>query len=90
MSTGIVHRQTPEEEELARKLAELAVLEAELAERELELATSLGELHLFERRYMRVVGARYATIEGAHHATPMMKPAALIPSVLSFLDAARP
>lgn len=42
------------------------------------------------RELSMLIGARYATIEGAHHATPMMRPAALIPSVLSFLNAARP
>lgn len=63
MSTEIVQRQTPEEEELARKLAELAALETELAERELDLATLVSELHLFERRYLHVVGARYAKLD---------------------------
>ena len=35
------------------------------------------------------VRARYESIEGAHHATPMMKPAALVPSIVSFLGEAR-
>jgi len=63
MSTGIVHRQTPEEEELARKRAELDALEAELAERELDLATLLSELHRFDLHYLHVVGARYAELD---------------------------
>lgn len=42
------------------------------------------------RELSTLVGARHVTIEGAHHATPMMKPAALIPAVESFLSAALP
>lgn len=63
MPTEVVRSRTPEEDELERKLAELALLEAELAQRELDLATLLGELHLFERRYLRVVGVRYAQLD---------------------------
>lgn len=63
MPTEIVRSQTPEEEELAKKLAELDALQAELAERELDLATLLGELHLFERRYLREVGVKYAELD---------------------------
>lgn len=61
--TDIVRRQTPEEEELARKLADLATLETQLADRELDLATLLSELHVFERRYLRAVGVRYAELD---------------------------
>lgn len=32
------------------------------------------------------IDARHTTVEGAHHATPMMKPAALKPSIVSFLS----
>lgn len=63
MSTEIVRSQTPEEEELARKLAELATLETELADRELYLATLFSELHVFERRYLHIVGVRYAELD---------------------------
>ncbi len=63
MSTEMVRSQTPEEEELARKLAELAALETELADRELYLATLLSALHIFERRYLHIVGVRYAELD---------------------------
>lgn len=42
------------------------------------------------RELSSLIGARHETIEGAHHATPMMRPAALIPSVASFLSATHP
>lgn len=42
------------------------------------------------RELSSLTGASHATVDGAHHATPMMKPSALIPSVLPFLSAARP
>ena len=63
MESAITRRQTPEEQELDKKLTELAALEAELAERELELATTQAELHSFEREYLRVVGIRYTELD---------------------------
>src|SRR5437867_4077436 len=66
MSTRIVRSQTPEEDELANKLAELSELEMELAERELQLATLTSELHSFEQRYLQIVGARYAQLDELH------------------------
>ena len=63
MSTDLVRLLTPEERELARKQAELAALEARLAERELEFATLQAELGSFERRYLAIVGARYADLD---------------------------
>ncbi len=53
----------PEEQELARKLAEQASLEAELAERELRAASLRAELGAFERRYLHFVGSRYAELD---------------------------
>lgn len=53
----------PEEQELARKLQEQAALEAELAERELRAASLRAELAAFERRYLHVVGSRYAELD---------------------------
>ena len=54
---------SPEDEELRRKQAELEDLQSELAESELELATLRSELIAFERRYLEVVGSRYAELD---------------------------
>jgi hypothetical protein len=53
----------PEERELARKLAEQATLETELAEREFRSANLRAELGAFERRYLHFVGLRYAELD---------------------------
>lgn len=63
MESAITRRQTPEEQELDKKLAELTALEAELAESELDLATLQAELHAFEQEYLRVVGIRYTEFD---------------------------
>jgi DnaJ-domain-containing protein 1 len=63
MSSKLVRKLTPEEEELARKQAELEHVETELAQRELELATLHGELHSFERQYQQVIGMRYLELD---------------------------
>ncbi len=54
---------TPEEEELARKKQVLTDLEAQLANRELELASFRADLLHFERRYLETVGRRYAILD---------------------------
>ena len=54
---------SPEEEELKLKRRDLAQLEQDLAEKELGLSTLKGELHLFERRYQVVVGAKYTELD---------------------------
>jgi hypothetical protein len=54
---------TPEAEELERKKAHLAGLEAQLADRELELASLLADLVQFEKRYLQTVGRRYAMLD---------------------------
>ncbi|MGO2931888.1 alpha/beta fold hydrolase [Microbacterium sp.] len=41
------------------------------------------------RELAALTDAGHETIDGAHHATPMMKPAALIPALRSFLSAAQ-
>ncbi len=53
----------PEEEELGHKRARLAELEAQLADRELELASCLAELHHFEKHYLQTVGRRYVLLD---------------------------
>ena len=63
MDYEIVHKLTPEQEELEKKKAELAALETELAEKELHLATFQAELNAFEKEYMRVIGVRYTELD---------------------------
>jgi hypothetical protein len=50
MKSVITRRLSPEEEELARKRDELALLQGELADRELNLANLRVELSTFEGR----------------------------------------
>ena len=54
---------TPEEEELRRKKISLAELEAQLADRELELASCRADLNHFEKQYLQTVGRRYAILD---------------------------
>lgn len=60
---SIVRSESPEERELVRKRAELAALEAVLAEEELRLTTERVEVFLFERRHMRQLAAKYAELD---------------------------
>lgn len=53
----------PEEQELELKRARLAVLEAELVEREEEVATLNVQLGIFAEHYRRLVGVRYAELD---------------------------
>lgn len=53
----------PEDEELARKKANLVGLEAQLADRELELASLLADLVHFEKCYLQTIGRRYAMLD---------------------------
>jgi hypothetical protein len=55
--------QKPEDQELARKLAEQAATEGELADRELRVANLRAELTAFERRYLHFIGTRYAELD---------------------------
>ena len=63
MDKGIIHKLTPEQEELEKKKSELATLETELAEKELDLATFQAELNAFEKEYMRIIGVRYTELD---------------------------
>ena len=63
MTTRITQIKAPEARELEKKRAELATLEARLAERELDLATLQAELHSFEGTYLRTVGSRLAELD---------------------------
>src|SRR6266849_1892277 len=61
--TSIIRTQTPEERELAAKNADLAALNIQLAQRELDLTTLRVELHAFEQQYLRIVGVKFAEID---------------------------
>ena len=63
MASEIIRNRTPEERELEKKKAEFASLEAELIQRELDLATLRAELRDFESRYLRTVGVLYAELD---------------------------
>ena len=58
-----VRIQSPEERELDLKRNELAKLEADLVEQELQLSTLQAELAAFRDEYLRVVGRRYAELD---------------------------
>jgi DnaJ-domain-containing protein 1 len=62
MSSNLAHHLTAEEE-LEIKQAELNVLNADLAQRELELAALHDELQTFEREYDDVISARYIELD---------------------------
>jgi hypothetical protein len=63
MNAEIVCHVSAEEQELARKREELAVLQAELTDRELFLTNLRAELAAFEGRYLREVGVLYAELD---------------------------
>jgi len=63
MMKSITRSQGPDQEEIVRKKLELEELEQELAENELDLSTARRDVHLFEIRYQRVVGCKYAELD---------------------------
>ncbi len=56
-------RKSPEEKELEKKLEELEALQEQLGQAELDLATLQVELRDFERRYLGIVGVKYAELD---------------------------
>jgi hypothetical protein len=62
-NSKIVRHISPQERELAEKRQELAILQAELTERELSAANLRAELGAFEGRYLREVGSLYAELD---------------------------
>ncbi len=63
MSDQLVFQISPEDEELQRKSAELAMLETDLVQGELDLATLHAELQSFDREYQQIIGTRYAELD---------------------------
>jgi DnaJ-domain-containing protein 1 len=63
MSNQLVLQLSPEDEELQRKSAELANLETELVQGELDLATIHAQLQNFEREYQQIIGTRYTELD---------------------------
>ena len=63
MDTRIKKVNSPEEEELELKRAELANISELLAEKELELTTLKNSVSHFERRYLKEVGIKYVELD---------------------------
>ena len=63
MNTEVVRSQKPEERELDKKRTELIALEEELVQKELELTNLLAEMHVFNLRYLSIVGFRFAKLD---------------------------
>jgi DnaJ-domain-containing protein 1 len=63
MSNQLVLQLSPEDEELQRKSTELANLETELVQGELDLATIHAQLQNFEREYQQIIGTRYTELD---------------------------
>jgi len=63
LSATIIRQQALEEREFDAKRAQLAALEAELTQRELDLATARAELDALHSRYVRIVGVKFAELD---------------------------
>mgnify|MGYP001274339616 CR=1 FL=1 len=61
--SSVVQILSPQAKELQARRRELAKLRKSLAEMELQLSTEKAELNLFEIRYQKVVGAKYAQMD---------------------------
>lgn len=61
---SLIKQMTPEEIELEKKRDELSVLEEELALNELDLTTLQVSLEDLRRRYLRIVGVKFARLDG--------------------------
>jgi len=61
---SLIKQMTPEEIELEKKLAELSILEEELALQEMDLTTLQVSLEDLRRRYLRIVGVKLAQLDG--------------------------
>ena len=59
----MMSEQTPEKLELEKKQSELDNLTLLLAQKELDLATLISELLVFESKYVQVVGVRIAELD---------------------------
>jgi DnaJ-domain-containing protein 1 len=64
VDSSLIGKKLPEEQELDAKLAELALLQDQLADKELELATLESTLNIFNQNYLKAVGRKYAELDG--------------------------
>ena len=63
MPNSLIPTQSPEERELQRQLGELATIQSDLAQSELDLATKQTSLRSFETRYLSKIGTRLARLD---------------------------
>lgn len=63
MANDITRTRTPEERELEQKRTVLRSLEAQLVDKELEFSTLQAQLRAFEKKYVAVVGVKYAELD---------------------------
>jgi DNA repair exonuclease SbcCD ATPase subunit len=63
MNSELVRHRSPAEQEIAKKRQELAILQAELTDRELFLESLRAEIAAFQGRYLREVGVLYAELD---------------------------
>ena len=63
ISASVLNAGAPEKKEISQRKRNLERLERELADKELLLSTLKGELHIFSRRYTRVVGGKCAELD---------------------------